>query len=83
MAWEKEDEISPEIEFLIEHKGLIINPDDSENFFGAELWGAWLTAAEDAVLIFYSVSYDESDAVTDADFNFVARNEFNDTYHYC
>lgn len=83
LAWESSDELTPEVQFLIDHKGLKLNAENPEQFFGAELWGAWLTAAADAVLIFYSVSYNEDGTVSDADFNFVARAEFEATYHYC
>lgn len=82
-AWEATEPVTPEIDFLINHKGLKLSPDTPEQYFGAELWGAWLTAASNAVLIFYSVTRDENGVITDADFNFVARNEFEATYHYC
>lgn len=83
MAWESTDGITSEVDFLVANKGLVLNSENPEKFFGAELWGAWLTAAKDAVLIFYSVSYDEDGKVVDADFNFVARTEFEAAYHYC
>ena len=82
-AWEATEDITPEVEFLVNHKGLKLSPDTPEQYFGAELWGAWLTAASDAVLVFYSVTRDENGVITDADFNFVARAEFEATYHYC
>ena len=82
LAWEATEEITPEVQFLIENKGLKLDADNPEQYFGAELWGAWLTAASDAVLIFYSVSYEEG-KVVDADFNFVARSEFEASYYYC
>lgn len=83
LAWESTEGITPEVQFLIDHKGLVLSPENPSQYFGAELWGAWLTAAADAVLIFYSVGYDDDGNVTDADFNFVARTEFEATYHYC
>ena len=82
-AWEVTEPVTPEVQFLIDHKGLKLSPDTPEQYFGAELWGAWLTAAEDAVLVFYSVTRDENGAIIDADFNFVARAEFEAAYHYC
>lgn len=83
LAWESTDEVTPEVQFLIDNKGLKLDPENPEKYFGAKLWGAWLTAASDAVLIFYRVSYDETTGkVTDASFNFVARNEFNASYRY-
>ena len=83
LAWESSDELTPEVQFLIAHKGLKLNHENPSHFFGAELWGTWLTATSFAVLIFYSVSYDNEGQVSDADFNFVARAEFEATYHYC
>jgi hypothetical protein len=83
MAWEVSEELTPEIQFLIDNKGLKLSPATPDQYFGAELWGAWLTAASDAVLIFYSVTRDENGTITDADFNFVARPEFEASYHYC
>lgn len=82
-SWEADQEMCPEVQFLVDHKGLKLDPDNPDQFFGAELWGAWLTAPVDAVLIFYSISRDEAGNVTDASFNFVARAEFDATYHYC
>ena len=38
------------------------------------------TAAEDAMIVFYSISYDETGKVIDADYNFVGRREFEKTY---
>lgn len=82
LAWESTEEITPEVQFLIDHKGLKLNYENPAQFFGAELWGTWLTATAFAVLVFYSVSY-ENGQIVDADFNFVARSEFVETYHYC
>lgn len=83
MAWESTEEITPEVQFLIDNKGLKLSPATPDQYFGAELWGSWLTAASDAVLIFYSVTRDENGTIVDADFNFVARPEFEASYHYC
>jgi len=82
-AWEVKEPINEEVQFLLDHKGLKLNPDTPEEYFGAKLWGAWLTAASDAVLVFYSVSRDENGGIIDADFNFIARAEFEATYRYC
>ena len=83
LAWEAKEPITPEVAFLVEKKGLVLSPETPEKYFGAELWGTWLTAAKDAVLIFYSIMKDDAGNIMDADFNFVARKEFEDTYHYC
>ena len=81
-AWEAEETIPEEVQFLLDHKGLKLNPANPSEYFGATLWGAWLTAAKDAVLVFYSITR-ENGVIIDADFNFVARSEFEKTYHYC
>lgn len=83
LAWETGDEVTPEVQFLIDHKGLVLSPQNPEQYFGAMLWGAWLTAAQDAVLIFYGVSYAEDGSILDADFNFVMREHFTEQYRYC
>ena len=82
-AWEYGDEIDERIEFLVMKKGLILNPKAPKEYFGAKLWKSWLTAAKDAVLVFYSITRDESGNIIDADFNFVARAEFEASYRYC
>lgn len=69
-----------EIQFLIQEKGLEINKDDFQNFFSAPLWGTKESAAGDAVIVFYSITRNAEGYITDADFNFVCRSEFNKTY---
>ena len=83
MAWEASDEVTPEVQFLIDQKGLVLDESNEDQYFGAELWGAWETSPKDSVLIFYSVSYNEDGTVSDADFNFIARDEFSKTYSFC
>lgn len=41
-----------EIEFLIQHKGLVINEQEEADYFVAPLWGTTETAAKDAVIVF-------------------------------
>ena len=79
-AWTADDPICPEIAFLMREKGLILDESTPEKFFSAPLWGTQLSAARDAVLIFYSVDYDAQHEVTNADFNFIARREFDQAY---
>ena len=81
-VWCAEDEIGPEIRFLLEHKGLVLDPSVPEKYFTAPLWGTLLSAAQDAVLVFYSITRDADGTITDADFNFVARDEFERTYSW-
>lgn len=82
-AWEATEEKDEVVQYLIDTGKLVISEDDESKYFGAMLWGAWLTAAKDAVVIFYDVKRDEEGNITFVDFNFVAREEFNLTYHYC
>lgn len=79
-AWCAGDKMCPEIRFLVEHKGLKIGADDENAYFSAPLWGDVLSAAKDAVIVFYDIAYDAAGEVTDADFNFVARDEFEKRY---
>lgn len=78
--WTSADEICPEILFLMEHKGLIIDPESTDRYFTAPLWGTVLSAAIDAVIVFYSITRETDGTITDADFNFVAGDEFRRTY---
>lgn len=80
MAWTKNEELSPEIEFLIKEKNLVIDKKSKNKYFNAPLWGSMLSAAEDAVILIYSVDRDANDKIIDIDFNFVARDEFNRDY---
>ena len=78
-AWDAECEMCPEVAFLVEKKGLEINESLFEQRYSAELWGTREVAVGDAVIVFYSISYDER-GVINAEFNFVARDEFERTY---
>ena len=82
-AWEVSDGMCKEIEYLISEKGLVISPAQKETYYSAPLWGTLLSAAEDAVIIFYDIRWDADGNVVLADFNFVARSEFEQTYDYC
>lgn len=79
-AWCLGDEMCPEIRFLIEHKGLVIDKGSDEACFRAPLWGDMLSAAKDAVIVFYDLEYDSGHEVLEADFNFVAKAEFDKVY---
>lgn len=70
-----------EVAFLVAHKGLVIDPSSTEHRYTAPLWGTIESADADAMILFYSVTYDENGEVTDADFNFVANEEFMRDYH--
>ena len=79
-AWCAEDDMCSEIQFLIDHKGLRLNDNNEKAYYSAPLWGNILSAAKDAMIVFYDLQYDSNHSVVDADFNFVARDEFNRTY---
>lgn len=79
-AWNAECGQCPEIDFLVGTKRLLIDEVSTEKRYSAKLWGTEEAANADAVIVFYSISYDATGAVIDADFNFVARDEFEKTY---
>jgi hypothetical protein len=79
-AWDVNEPECPEIYFLIEHKGLIIDTNKKNDYFSAPLWGDILTADKGAKIVFYNIRYDEQNNIIDAEFNFVAGDEFLKTY---
>jgi hypothetical protein len=79
-AWSIEEQKTEEILFLLENKILIINEDSEQKYFNADLWGARLSAAKDAVVVFYKVEREENNQIKTIDFNFVAWEEFERTY---
>lgn len=79
-AWDSKLEMCPEVAFLVAKKGLVIDEESTDRRYTAQLWGAMEVAAEDAMIVFYSISYDDAGSVTDADWNFVERSEFDKTY---
>lgn len=79
-AWTASEPICPEITFLQNEKGLTIHPADKDRYFSAPLWGTIESAPADAVIVFYSITHDPSGKITDADFNFVVREEFEKQY---
>ena len=79
-AWDTKLEMCPEIVFLIEKKGLIIDKTSVTHRYTAELWGTTEVAAWDALIIFYSVFYDGAGNIIDCDWNFIERSEFDKIY---
>ena len=79
-AWTAREPVSDAVRFLMAEKGLVLDPDHPERYFTAPLWGTLESAAEDAVVVFYRVDRDGEGRVTDAEFNFVARPEFERSY---
>ena len=80
LIWQSADEPIEEIRWLVDTGRLILKPQDPAHFFNAVLWGADLSAAADATLIFYSVDRDASGTIADISFNFVAKPEFEASY---
>ena len=82
-TWQIGDPSCEAIAFLHQTGRLEIHEEDDAQYFKAELWGAPLSAAKDAVIVFYSIERDELGTILDVDFNFVARSEFERTYEWC
>lgn len=78
--WTIDDEMCPEIKFLIRCKKLTLNENDEKKYFTAPLWGTFLSAARNAVIVFYEIERDKTGKIMDAEFNFVERKEFEKTY---
>ena len=79
------DEMRSEIQFLIKHKGLMINAEDEKHYFCARLWGDMQTTPKDSVIILDEIKYGEPDEkgkrqIMDVVFWFVAFEEFQRTY---
>ena len=79
-VWMYGDPMGAEIQYLIENKRLTLHEDDPARYFQAPLWGTELSAAKDAVIVFYRIDKDEEGKICDAEFNFVAGDEFEKTY---
>ena len=79
-AWDTGEDMCPEMEYLIREKGLVIREDDEQLYFTAKLWGTTLSAAKDAVVVFYRIERDENGEIRSCDFNFVARADFDAAY---
>lgn len=82
-VWQWGDGSCDAIEYLLREKKLTLNHEDPERFFNAFLWGADLSAARDATVVFYDIFRDASGAVTDVSFNFVVKEEFERSYTIC
>ncbi len=81
--WQADEALCPEVQFLLETGRLVLNPNDPARYFNAHLWGAPLSAARDATLVFYSIERDAAGQITDISFNFVARPQFEENYRLC
>lgn len=80
-AWTADQPMCPEVQFLMDRKGLVLDECNPQKYFNATLWGTWESAEKDSVLVFYNIFRDESGSIIDIDFNFVERTEFDRTYN--
>ena len=80
LIWQHGDEIMEPLAWLLEHDRLTLKEQEPERYFNAFLWGADMSAAIDATLIFYSVDRDADGQITDISFNFVAKPAFETSY---
>lgn len=79
-AWQLGQPRPEELVWLLARGRLVLNESDPERCFSAQLWGTRLTVPGDAVLVFYRTRRDELGQITDVDFNFVVREEFDAAY---
>ena len=79
-VWMMGDPMCPEIEFLIEHGRLELHKEDPDHYFQGIGWGTKLTASSDAALVFYEIKKKSDGQIIDAEFNFVDRKTFEETY---
>ncbi len=76
LAWCHREPMSEEIRFLLDTGRLWLDETDETHYFRAFLWGAELFAAKDAVIVFDEITRDESGAITEIQFHFLAWAEF-------
>ena len=81
-AWEVGEAMAPTVDYLLRTGQLKLNEDDPGRYFEAELWGSMLTAPKDALLVIYEVLKNADGEILEVNFNFLARSEFEKTYHY-
>lgn len=78
-AWCREAPMCPEVELLLGSGRLRIDEKDPCHYFRAFLWGAWLHAAADGVIIFDRTEQLDG-KLLDVEFHFITREEFLLTY---
>lgn len=81
-AWFYGEPITDAVQYCLDHELVKLNEEDPQNYFGAMLWGEWLTAPQSAALMFYSVTREDG-IVTAVDFNFVIKEEIDKNYRIC
>lgn len=75
-----EDGVTEELKFLVEKKGLMIDKKSDDRYYTAFLWGSDLSAAKDAIIMFYCIDRDKKGEIVDIDYNFVEKDEFERIY---
>lgn len=80
--WCRDEAPCKELQFLLEQNLLEYCPAQPESAFRAFLFGTRQTAAADAVIVFDAVEHDADGQLCRVDFHFVARDEFEKTYHF-
>ena len=58
--WMKDDPPCDAVDVLLASRRLRIDPENKNSYFNAVLWGAPLSAAEDAVIVFHKLERDEN-----------------------
>ena len=82
-VWRVGDPMDEEIDYLVRTERLHIAPEDGAHCFRAFLWGAPLSAARDATVVFYRVDRDGQGRIADVDFGLVDRLSFEENYVFC
>ena len=72
--------VSDAVRFLLDSGRLTIDRQNPDRYFSAQLWGTLLSARQDAVIVFYEIRRTAEGRVADAQFSFVAREEFDRNY---
>lgn len=80
LAWTANCEMCSEVAFLIATKRLKIDENSYDHYYSADLWGTHEVANREAVIIFYNIIYNKEGNVTDVEFNFVEKGEFERIY---
>lgn len=78
--WTVDDPVCAELEFLLSTDRLRLNVDSDARYFNAFVWGSHLSAARNAVVVFYEVNRDASGGICGVDFALVDREIFERDY---
>lgn len=81
--WTRDDPPCDAVEALLASGRLRIDPDSKDSYYNAVLWGAPLSAAKDAVIVFHRLERDENGSPVNISFNFVERSIFERDYTLC